>query len=214
MTLTHLLEISAALRNFKVLPPITEFEEINVSAALSSNARLHYPKVARPSRLDDLLGRRTALKVMEERRLAQAVSFLLLLCKCCTFGFGGDNFSIFLYPLFQAKEPGKDSPEPDVEDGEGSDAETDAAFEGMLKGNSKLKDRGGHMSAAVLRQVSALKAKHSQLNSLGKGLSCYSQDCRSQAASEFQIIKKCITHFLLMILQLTAFFPFNRPSEQ
>ncbi|KAE8752789.1 hypothetical protein FOCC_FOCC000527 [Frankliniella occidentalis] len=158
-----------ALRNLKVLPPISEFEEINISAALTSTARLHYPKVARRSRLDELLGRRTALKVLEERRLAQL-----------------------------AKEPGKsDSPEPDAEDNDGSDMETDTSLDGILQGNSaKHKERDSNLSV-VMRKVAHLKQQYSNLNSLGKGLSCYSQECNAQAPNQLntnnQLMAACTT---------------------
>ncbi|KAJ1519876.1 hypothetical protein ONE63_004117 [Megalurothrips usitatus] len=158
-----------ALRDLKVLPPITEFEEINVSAALTSPARLHYPKVARRSRLDELLGRRTALKILEERRLAHL------------------------------KESGKsDSPEPDAEEADGSDMETDNSLDGILHGSgTKPKERDG-MFGATMRRAALLKQQLQHLNSLGKGLSCYSQDCNvhtpNPVANNNQLMAACSTN--------------------
>lgn len=63
-------------KNLKVFPPITKFEEINITKALTTPGRLHYPKVAKKSKLDEFLGRRTHLKLLEERQLSQ-VSFFL-----------------------------------------------------------------------------------------------------------------------------------------
>lgn len=63
------------LKNLKVFPPITEFDEIDISKALTVPGRLHYPKVAKKTKLDDFLTRRTHLKFLEERTLAQKVIF-------------------------------------------------------------------------------------------------------------------------------------------
>lgn len=57
-------------------PAISEFEEIDISKALTTPGRINYPKVAKKSRLDDFLARRTHLKLLEERTLAQKVKLL------------------------------------------------------------------------------------------------------------------------------------------
>ena len=64
---------SGSLKHLKVFPPISKFEEIDITKALTSRGRLHYPKIAKKSRLDEFLARRTHLKVLEERKLAQSV---------------------------------------------------------------------------------------------------------------------------------------------
>ena len=161
---------ASALHNLNVLPPITEFEEINISAALTSSARLHYPKVVRRSRLDELLGRRTALKVLEERRLAHL-----------------------------SKEPGKsESPEPDAEEGDSSDMEADTSFDGLFQiSASKSKDREGNLNV-ITRRVALLKQQYSNLNNLGKGLTCYSRECNSQDPNPIntnnQLLAACSTN--------------------
>ncbi|XP_075219983.1 nucleosome-remodeling factor subunit NURF301 E(bx) isoform X3 [Lycorma delicatula] len=58
------------LKHLKVYPPIMEFEEIDIMKALTSPGRLHYPKVAKKSKLDEFLPRRTHLKLIEERLLS------------------------------------------------------------------------------------------------------------------------------------------------
>jgi len=63
----------------KVFSPIIEFEEININKALTTTGRLHYPKVAKKTKIDDFLARRTHLKFLEERKLLQSVSTYL--CK-------------------------------------------------------------------------------------------------------------------------------------
>ncbi|KAJ4445599.1 hypothetical protein ANN_12281 [Periplaneta americana] len=64
----------SSLKHLKVYPPISKFEEIDITKALTSPGRLHYPKIAKKSRLDEFLTRRTHLKVLEERRLAQSAN--------------------------------------------------------------------------------------------------------------------------------------------
>lgn len=58
----------------EIVPTTDSFDKLNVSAALSAPNRLLYPKIARKSVLDDLLQRRTQLKVAEEKKLASALT--------------------------------------------------------------------------------------------------------------------------------------------
>ncbi|XP_059483006.1 nucleosome-remodeling factor subunit NURF301 isoform X2 [Neocloeon triangulifer] len=53
-----------------VFRPVCEFDEIDISRALTMPGRLAYPKVAKPSKLDEFLHRRLQLKAVEERTLA------------------------------------------------------------------------------------------------------------------------------------------------
>lgn len=53
-----------------VFRPVCEFEEIDISKALNMPGRLAYPKVAKPSKLDEFYQRRLQLKAVEERNLA------------------------------------------------------------------------------------------------------------------------------------------------
>lgn len=60
--------------NIKALKTVSQpqfFEQIDIQKALTSSTRTLYPKIARKSRLDDLLGRRLQLKVLEERKFDQ-----------------------------------------------------------------------------------------------------------------------------------------------
>lgn len=58
------------MRNLKVEKDDEDFEEIDIEKALSSSTRRYYPKIARKSKLDEFLARRTYLKFMEEKKLA------------------------------------------------------------------------------------------------------------------------------------------------
>lgn len=63
-----------SMRNLKLEKDDEDFEEIDVEKALSSSTRRYYPKIARKSKLDDFLARRTYLKFMEEKKLANLLA--------------------------------------------------------------------------------------------------------------------------------------------
>ncbi|XP_018403305.1 PREDICTED: nucleosome-remodeling factor subunit NURF301-like isoform X2 [Cyphomyrmex costatus] len=69
---TKNLSILTGMKIEKVFTPITEFEEININKALTTSGRLYYPKVAKKTKIDDFLARRTHLKFLEERKLSQS----------------------------------------------------------------------------------------------------------------------------------------------
>ncbi|KAJ8687395.1 hypothetical protein QAD02_023189 [Eretmocerus hayati] len=53
----------------KIFKPVTSFEELDITKALTTSGRIFYPKIAKKTRIDDFLARRTHLKILEERRL-------------------------------------------------------------------------------------------------------------------------------------------------
>lgn len=73
-SLWFFFSVLAGMKIEKVYTPITEFEEIDITKALTTNGRLYYPKIGKKTRIDDFLARRTHLKILEERRLLQSVS--------------------------------------------------------------------------------------------------------------------------------------------
>lgn len=95
--------VPEGLKNLKVAPQITEFEEIDITKALTTPGRLLYPKIAKKSRLDEFLTRRTHLKILEERKIAQQVMYLLLAILVNLFLI----ISLFLpsSPLLKLKTP-------------------------------------------------------------------------------------------------------------
>lgn len=64
-------ETDKRLNNLRVFRPIAQFETIEISKALTSPGRLQYPKIAKKSKLDDFLHRRSNLKLLEERKFLQ-----------------------------------------------------------------------------------------------------------------------------------------------
>jgi nucleosome-remodeling factor subunit BPTF len=57
-----------------VFRAVSQFEEIDVSKALTMPGRIAYPKVAKLSKLDEFLHRWVKLKMLEENQLAIAAS--------------------------------------------------------------------------------------------------------------------------------------------
>ncbi|KAJ8725630.1 hypothetical protein PYW08_003813 [Mythimna loreyi] len=67
-------KLPPSMRNLKVEKDDDGFEEIDVEKALSSSTRRYYPKIAKKSKLDEFLARRTYLKFMEEKKLASLIA--------------------------------------------------------------------------------------------------------------------------------------------
>ncbi|XP_069695049.1 nucleosome-remodeling factor subunit NURF301 isoform X3 [Periplaneta americana] len=169
----------SSLKHLKVYPPISKFEEIDITKALTSPGRLHYPKIAKKSRLDEFLTRRTHLKVLEERRLAQSAN---------------KNLS----RSTSEGENGKTTPDGegdvDVENEESDDAEGEggSSAENLLPslflGKLCVANNGNNaagpnkdMLNSITRRITAIRQQYGKLTRLGHGLSCYSQHCNMTA---------------------------------
>ncbi|XP_038215302.1 nucleosome-remodeling factor subunit NURF301 [Zerene cesonia] len=69
-----LAKLPPSMRNMTLEKDTEDFEEIDVEKALSSSTRRYYPKIARKSKLDDFLARRTYLKFMEEKKIGNLMN--------------------------------------------------------------------------------------------------------------------------------------------
>ncbi|XP_028161986.1 nucleosome-remodeling factor subunit NURF301 [Ostrinia furnacalis] len=67
-------KLPPSMRNLIIEKEDDDFEEIDVEKALSSSIRRYYPKIARKSKLDDFLTRRTYLKFMEEKKISNLLT--------------------------------------------------------------------------------------------------------------------------------------------
>lgn len=67
-------KLPPSMRNLKIDKDDDGFEEIDVEKALSSSTRRYYPKIAKKSKLDEFLARRTYLKFMEEKKLTNLIA--------------------------------------------------------------------------------------------------------------------------------------------
>ncbi|XP_063224982.1 nucleosome-remodeling factor subunit NURF301 isoform X2 [Bacillus rossius redtenbacheri] len=157
------------LKHLKVFKPISEFEEIDITKALTSPGRLHYPKIAKKCKLDDLLARRVHLKIIEERKLAQNAS--VDACKKV---------------LINGEKAGE--AELDVERAEDSEGDADPPPEQLLP--SLLLGKpcvppvppvSQDAVAGLTRRINAVRQQYARLSRLGgRLLQCYSRQC-SQA---------------------------------
>ncbi|KAJ9598490.1 hypothetical protein L9F63_010810, partial [Diploptera punctata] len=140
------------LKNLKVFPPISKFEEIDITKALTTPGRLHYPKIAKKSRLDEFLTRRTHLKVLEERKFAQNAN------RVNKSAIDGEN--------------GKTTPE---------DQLLPSLFLGKLyvpnNGNTPAGACNKDVINSISRRVAIIRQQYAKLNRLARGLSCYSRQC-------------------------------------
>ncbi|XP_049831961.1 nucleosome-remodeling factor subunit NURF301 isoform X2 [Schistocerca gregaria] len=160
-----------ALKNLKVFPPITKFEEINITKALTSPGRLYYPKIARKSRLDEFLSRRTHLKILEERKLAQNQASK----GSVKVGVNGDTSK-------------SSDAEGDVDiENDASDAESESGVDHLLpsmvlgklcvSNNSQTSFFSKDILNTISKKVSGIRQQYSKLARLGKSLKCYSLSC-------------------------------------
>ncbi|XP_025834373.1 nucleosome-remodeling factor subunit NURF301 isoform X2 [Agrilus planipennis] len=151
----------ATLKNLKVIQPITELEEINVSSALTIVGRLLYPKVAKKSKLDDLLSRRVHLKELEEDRIKQIKH---------------DN-------------PQNEDEAVDVENDEDSMADSglEKQLNNMLSGKVNIATSMQQPQAnreilnTIAKKIQALRIHYTSIMKLGKDFACYSKGCNSNA---------------------------------
>ena len=77
----------------------------------------------------------------------------------------------------------------------------------MFQGNSKLKDRESNLNV-ITRRVTLLKQQYNSLNNLGKGLSCYSQDCKLQEPSKLTHVNVKAGHLYSLFCRMVHYFGF------
>ncbi|XP_059615017.1 nucleosome-remodeling factor subunit NURF301 isoform X2 [Phlebotomus argentipes] len=144
------------LRGATIQPVVDNFDNINVSQALTSYGRLLYPKVAKKSRLDDLLQRRVHLRDMEERSMNRAKGEM-------------DVESSPNVPKHTIAGP-KLGIVPDL---------------GIVKQPNNIQKSGqiGAANADMLsnlsKRIDAVRSHYGQLNKASKMFQCYSQECNN-----------------------------------
>ncbi|CAL7947538.1 unnamed protein product [Xylocopa violacea] len=159
------LSFLAGMKIEKVYTPIKEFEEIDITKALTTNGRLHYPKIAKKTRIDDFLARRTHLKLLEERRLLQSEKSKELLNQSTNQKTDGDS-------------------EVDIENNEESDTDgVDNSLQSILAGKQPkpMSTSGREMLAAIGKRIQHAKAQYANIIRLSKNGRCYSRYCNMTA---------------------------------
>ncbi|CAH2086513.1 unnamed protein product [Euphydryas editha] len=141
-------KLPASMKNMKVEKETEDFEEIDVEKALSSSTRRYYPKIARKSKLDDFLARRTYLKFMEEKKLGNLLS----------------NIKKEDVDIKNEEEKNVDieNEEPEIDD-----PSTTAP-------DREIKNKNINIAT---KNVDAIKEKYISLNNLTQHYKCYSVGC-------------------------------------
>ncbi|CAK9823195.1 Nucleosome-remodeling factor subunit NURF301 [Anthophora retusa] len=159
------LSFLAGMKIEKVYTPIREFEEIDITKALTTNGRLHYPKIGKKTRIDDFLARRTHLKLLEERRLLQSEKSKELVNQSTNQKTDGDS-------------------EIDIENNEESDTDGgDNSLQSILAGKQPktMSTSAREMLAVIAKRIQHVKAQYANIMRLSKNGSCYSRYCNMTA---------------------------------
>lgn len=141
------LAVPPSMRNLIVEKEDDDFEEIDVEKALSSSTRRYYPKMARKSKLDDFLTRRTYLKFMEEKKFSNLMT--------------------------QVK---KEDADVKNEEDKNIDVENDEP-EADIPSVCDISNDKKPMSDAMSKTVDGLRDQYQKLTQLTKHYKCYSSSC-------------------------------------
>lgn len=181
--------VPAALKDLKIIPPVTQFEEINVSKALTTPGRLLYPKVAKKSRLDELLTRRTNLKLLEEKRIAQQtksetdVAALSSVTQTITTTTEEENVDV-------------ENDDVDLETDSGLDKQLSNMMTGKVSstGNTLQTPLNREVLSSITKRIQALRLHYAAILKLGKDYQCYSKGCNSSSST---LITNCYSPLCL-----------------
>ncbi|XP_037046022.1 nucleosome-remodeling factor subunit NURF301 isoform X4 [Bradysia coprophila] len=151
-------------KNITLAPTLNEFDSIDVSRALTASGRLLYPKIAKKSKLDDLLARRIGLRDSEEQKLASSSVDEAL-------DVGNDD------------TPAKPVPHPvekQLNEIIGNKSAT-AATSNSSQGKTAVVDM------ELAKKIQATRFQFGQINRLGKGYKCYSKECNNTNSNVFSL---------------------------
>ncbi|KAF7271636.1 hypothetical protein GWI33_015487 [Rhynchophorus ferrugineus] len=152
------------LRNIELIPPISQFEEMDVTKALTTPGRLVYPKVAKKGTLDDLLARRLQLKAMEERKIAQS----------------------------KAGVTQKEEENVDVEgEDDGDNVGIDKQLNNMMSGKVTLPNSGTPVVSrevlnTITKRINVLRDQYKSIMKVAKDFHCYVQGCNSSNSTQIE----------------------------
>lgn len=145
----------------KVFKPVIEFDEIDITKALTTSGRILYPKIAKKTRIDDFLARRTHLKLLEERR------------------FQTEKLKEIANKLIAPKN--EDEGDVDVEGTEenASSGRTDATpLTPSGKPTKIISSNSKELLAVIGKRLKQVQAQYASLTRLGgKNVACYSRYC-------------------------------------
>jgi nucleosome-remodeling factor subunit BPTF len=152
------------LRGIELLPVMANFDGIDISRALTTSSRLLYPKIAKRSKLNDLLSRRIQLRELEEK------------------SFGGT-------PSNNDEKSGLNDPVTTFETSDEStststksDTNTVATTnETPSKKNNTQQSSNSELVNVLSNRIQTVRVQYGHLNRLGKQYTCYARDCTSNS---------------------------------
>ncbi|XP_032667402.1 nucleosome-remodeling factor subunit NURF301 isoform X2 [Odontomachus brunneus] len=160
------LSFLAGMKIEKVFTPITEFDELDITKALTTPGRLYYPKIAKKTRIDDFLARRTHLKTLEERKLLQSEK-------------SKEN------PNQTANQKGGGDGDTEVDIENHVENSISGSGDGLTdKGTPKIisvstKD----MISTIGKHIQQLRAQYANVMKLCKNIGCYSRYCNMTSSA-------------------------------
>lgn len=157
------------LKNIEIIPIVNEFQEIDVSKALTTPGRLLYPKVGKKGVLDELLGRRTQLKILEERKTSQSKS--------------GAEQSV-------TKEEHLDVDGEEDSPSDGIEKQLNSMLTGKVAAsNATTPVVNREVINSIAKRINNLRTQYSAISKVAKDFQCYAKGCNS--ASNHQLENTC-----------------------
>ena len=144
----------------QVFKPLKEFEEIDITKALTTSGRMFYPKIARKTRIDDFLARRTHLKLLEERRMSQSEKIKDI--------------------AKRGIKKGDADGDADIENTEGREGDKPKLQSTLLSKpvNKIVSPATREMIAVITKRIQQVKSQYGNLSRVGtKNQLCYSKYC-------------------------------------
>ncbi|XP_077275780.1 nucleosome-remodeling factor subunit NURF301 E(bx) isoform X1 [Temnothorax americanus] len=186
------LSFLAGMKIEKVFTPITQFEEIDINKALTSPGRLHYPKVAKKTRIDDFLPRRSHLKFLEERKLLQSVKTKEANQTSKQKGGGGDSSEVDM----------ENHEENDTDNSDAVGGGGDASLQGLLSSPVVKQPKQAiktvvtaasasakEMLSAISKRIQQVRLQYATVMKLCKSDSCYSRYCNMNNANKNNVVQ-------------------------
>ncbi|XP_072386734.1 nucleosome-remodeling factor subunit NURF301 isoform X2 [Diabrotica undecimpunctata] len=158
-------DVPNSLKNIEIVPSVKQFEQINVSKALTATGRILYPKVAKKSKLDNLLARRIQLKTLEEQKISTSKS-----------------------------EGVKKEEDVDVETEEEPVSEgIDKQLNNLMTGKVILPNNSQQTPApnrdvlnSIAKRINLLRTQYTSIARLAKDFQCYVKGCNSGAGNSIE----------------------------
>lgn len=165
-------------KNITLIPDLNKFDSIDVSRALTAPGRLLYPKIAKKSKLDDLLVRRISLRDTEELKLKTSPVDETL-------------------DVVNDDPPAKSVPHPvEKQLNEIVGNKCGSTATNTPQGKTPIVDM------ELAKKIQATRYQFGQVNRLGKGYKCYSKECNNTNSNVFSLQQaSVITCYSSMCLQ-------------